>query len=78
MAMNIKEAKQEIINTVKAYLCKNAEGEYRIPAIRQRPVLLMGPPGIGKTQIMEQIASESVLFHILLRTIQDRVLSDFR
>lgn len=58
MAMNIKEAKQEIINTVKAYLCKNAEGEYRIPAIRQRPVLLMGPPGIGKTQIMEQIASE--------------------
>ena len=58
MAVNIKEAKQEIINTVKAYLCKNAEGEYRIPAIRQRPVLLMGPPGIGKTQIMEQIASE--------------------
>lgn len=56
--MNIKEAKQEIINTVKAYLCENAEGEYRIPAIRQRPVLLMGPPGIGKTQIMEQIASE--------------------
>ena len=33
-------------------------GEYRIPAIRQRPVLLMGPPGIGKTQIMEQIAKE--------------------
>lgn len=56
--MNIKEAKQEIINTVKAYLCKNAEEEYRIPAIRQRPVLLMGPPGIGKTQIMEQIAGE--------------------
>lgn len=56
--MNIKEAKQEIVNTVKAYLCKNAEGEDRIPAIRQRPVLLMGPPGIGKTQIMEQIAEE--------------------
>ena len=56
--MNIKEAKQEIVNTVKAYLYKNAKGEYRIPAIRQRPVLLMGPPGIGKTQIMEQIASE--------------------
>lgn len=56
--MNIKEAKQEIVNTVKAYLCKNAKGEYTIPAIRQRPVLLMGPPGIGKTQIMEQIAAE--------------------
>ena len=45
--MNIKEAKQEIVNTVKAYICKNAEGAHRIPAIRQRPVLLMGPPGIG-------------------------------
>ena len=27
-----------------------------IPSIRQRPILLMGPPGIGKTQIMEQVA----------------------
>ena len=33
-------------------------GEYAIPAIRQRPILLMGPPGIGKTQIMEQAARE--------------------
>lgn len=29
-----------------------------IPAIRQRPLLLLGAPGIGKTQIMEQIARE--------------------
>ena len=34
-------------------------GAYRIPPIRQRPILLMGPPGIGKTQIMEQIAEET-------------------
>ena len=27
--------------------------------MRQRPVLLMGPPGVGKTQIMEQIAAET-------------------
>lgn len=56
--MDIKRAKQEIKDTIEAYLLKDEFGEYRIPAIRQRPVLLMGPPGIGKTQIMEQIAKE--------------------
>ena len=56
--MNIKQAKEEIKHTVQAYLSKDAFGEYKIPAVRQRPVLLMGPPGIGKTQIMEQIARE--------------------
>ncbi len=56
--MNIKKAKQEIKNTVKAYLAKDAFGEYAIPENRQRPILLMGPPGIGKTQIMQQIARE--------------------
>lgn len=56
--MNIKQAKNEIKHTVQAYLAKDAHGEYKIPAIRQRPILLMGPPGVGKTQIMEQIARE--------------------
>lgn len=56
--MDIKRAKLEIKNAIEAYLLKDAYGEYRIPALRQRPVLLMGPPGIGKTQIMEQIAKE--------------------
>ena len=40
------------------YLTKNEHGEYEIPSMRQRPVLLIGPPGIGKTQIMEQVARE--------------------
>ena len=56
--MNIKQAKEEIKHTVRAYLAKEEMGEYTIPAIRQRPILLIGPPGIGKTQIMEQIARE--------------------
>ncbi|MCD7954900.1 MAG: AAA family ATPase [Lachnospiraceae bacterium] len=56
--MNIKRAKQEIKDTIEAYLLKDEYGEYVIPRIRQRPVLLLGAPGIGKTQIMEQIARE--------------------
>ena len=56
--MNIRRTKEEIKNTIEAYLKKDAYGRYEIPSIRQRPVLLLGPPGVGKTQIMEQIAKE--------------------
>lgn len=56
--MNIKKAKEEIKNAIQAYLAKDAFGEYRIPVVRQRPVLLMGAPGIGKTAVMEQVARE--------------------
>ena len=56
--MNIQEAKEEIKKTVRAYTARTAAGTFRIPVPRQRPVLLIGPPGIGKTAIMEQIAGE--------------------
>ena len=49
--MNILRAKQEIIRTVQAYLAKDEDGQYLIPSVHQRPILLMGPPGIGKTAI---------------------------
>lgn len=56
--MNIKQAKDYIENTVRLYLKKDEFGEYRIPVVRQRPIFLLGAPGIGKTAVMEQIAQE--------------------
>ena len=56
--MNIKQAKDQIKNAIKAYFTKDSFGNYIIPVERQRPVFLMGPPGIGKTAVMEQIANE--------------------
>ena len=56
--MNIKEAKEQIQYAIQMYFTKNEFGKYKIPIERQRPIFLMGAPGIGKTAIMEQIASE--------------------
>ncbi|MDO4306470.1 MAG: AAA family ATPase [Eubacteriales bacterium] len=56
--MNIKEAKTEVKNALLAYHRKDENGRYQYPLVRQRPLLLIGPPGIGKTAIMEQIARE--------------------
>ena len=56
--MNISKAKEQIRNAITAYLTKDDLGNYVIPVEKQRPVLLIGPPGIGKTAIMEQLASE--------------------
>lgn len=59
--MNIEEAKKEIRQTIELYLERDKDGRYRIPRNKQRPLFLIGPPGIGKTAIMEQIAKECEL-----------------
>ena len=56
--MNIQEAKEQIKYAMTAYFAKDELGNYEIPLNRQRPVFLVGAPGIGKTAIMEQIAEE--------------------
>ncbi|MGN0634472.1 MAG: AAA family ATPase [Oscillospiraceae bacterium] len=56
--MNIKEAKIQIEHAIRSYLLKDEYGDYLISLEKQRPVFLMGPPGIGKTAIMDQIAQE--------------------
>lgn len=56
--MNISEAKNEVKNAIRIYLSKDANGNYEVPVERQRPTLLIGAPGIGKTAIMSKIAAE--------------------
>ena len=56
--MNISKAKEDVKNTVMCYLTKDEFGRYEISPKEQRPVFLMGPPGVGKTDIMAQVASE--------------------
>ena len=62
--MNINQAKIQIKNAIIAYSTKDAHGRYRIPVSKQRPVFLVGAPGIGKTAIMEQIAQELNLAYV--------------
>ena len=55
--MNMKEAKVQLKQTIQAYLARDAFGNLAIPQVAQRPLLLMGPPGIGKTAIAHQAAA---------------------
>ena len=54
--MNIAQATEQIEGAVRAYLSRDERGLLRIPAEMQRPIIMMGPPGIGKTAIVSQIA----------------------
>ena len=56
--MNIEAAKTEIKRTLALYLEKDEMGNYLMPQVKQRPLFLVGPPGVGKTAIMEQVAAE--------------------
>lgn len=56
--MDIKQAKEAIRRTVLAYTERSSEGQLCIPMVHQRPLLLMGPPGVGKTAVLYQLAQE--------------------
>ena len=56
--MNIAQAKEQVLNTVKAYSTRDENGNYILEAQQQRPLFLMGPPGIGKTAVVKQVAEE--------------------
>ncbi len=56
--MNIADAKQQVKDTVEAYLAVDDVGMHLIEPASQRPLFLIGAPGIGKTAIMGQVADE--------------------
>ena len=56
--MNIADAKQQVKDTIEAYLAVDEVGMHRIEPAAQRPLFLIGAPGIGKTAIMSQVADD--------------------
>ena len=54
--MNIREAANQLEQAARAYSARTPEGEWRVPLAAQRPVYLIGPPGVGKTAAVAQVA----------------------
>ena len=59
--VTVAQAKTAIAQTAALYFAKDANGLYRIDRRRARPVCLMGPAGIGKTEVVRQVAEEQGL-----------------
>jgi len=57
-ALTIEEASVQLERIVSSYLLKNKDGSYVIPFNKQRPVMLMGAAGIGKTDAPRQTAEK--------------------
>ena len=52
--MNIKQEKEQNKNAMTAYFTKDQFGNYKISIEKQRPIFLMGAPGIGKSTLASQ------------------------
>ena len=55
---SVNEAKQEIKDSIRIYMQKDENGRYILPEYRKNPFYLTGAPGIGKTEMVKQIAQE--------------------
>ena len=54
----IMEAKTHIKNIAREYLFKDANGNYVMQERNRQPIYLEGAPGIGKTEVVEQVSKE--------------------
>ena len=74
--MDIKRAKKEIKDSIEAYLAKDEYGDYMIPSIRQRPILLESVRHRLWNRWQRSVKSHWYL--IRSHIIPDKVRSDFR
>lgn len=58
ISVSISEAALSLERICKTYLERNKDGGFVIPVNRQRPIMLIGPAGIGKTDIPKQTAEK--------------------
>lgn len=59
--VTIAQAKDTVAQTADIYFAKDQRGRYQMERRRARPVCLMGPAGVGKTEIVRQVAQEKGL-----------------
>lgn len=56
--VNIAQAKHTILQAAGVYFATDQRGNYLLNRRRARPICLMGPAGVGKTEIVRQAAEE--------------------
>lgn len=60
-SVTIAQAHDAIAQAARIYFTRDQLGNYRIDRRRARPLCLMGPAGIGKTEVVRQVAQEQGL-----------------
>ena len=56
--VTIRQAGDLLRQAAELYFQKDGQGRYLMDRRRARPICLMGPPGIGKTEVVGQVARE--------------------
>ena len=54
--MNIHQATHQLETAVRCYTARDENGMPLVPPEAQRPLYLIGPPGVGKTDVVAQVA----------------------